>query len=803
MSARWYTHWNLSYELSEGVELSFRDPDIISSLIIETEAVRKANEICKNVNSLGISSRYYFVGSRGYGKSTILNYMTYLLHQQIAESYALPVYCVISGGKDEDIETMFFKGLLEGLFDVPSDVKRFGVIRIGRRDSLKHLEEARREFLLALKKSGKVSSDFINEAFTNQINHVNKDFQRIVFLIDGLDKHEPRTILKFLRESQEQINSLITRYNCIFIHSADPTWIKTLDSDEFSGVKGMRIDLRSWSVKEAEEMMRKRLERLGVYFFPFDDKALERLVEISKGNPRFILQNASIILHYAARQHEEKISIGIVKAVLWSEQEKTHLFDKIRKEPDFRSGVEKLKKFVSDRQFFNILKAAFTQKSINRFLGYNERANLGITVDDSDFQRRISTLLDQDLLKHGIKEGYVQLEDDVRMVMKHINEKGLSFDALPAVFDELETRITELPLPAKDEVVVKEVVESIFKSHVTEWLSADEVIKYALKPSRWNKALKEKFGDTLEAKLKKIVPMVMGSLNASGLLLQDRESRKMRWKGSRIDENLSKNVRYKNEILEYEKAKERIEDGDFVDANYACKKALVYSIDRIVRLYGLEPSMMDNSKKIRLLKEVGINVEKPLTLENLIFTLEESEVVDEIEVKMNLEVTKLYLIRLHRAINELTDKMPKKISAGYLTLHQLESKLRECICIALSEISQDWWRTCIPPDVRESCEERKAKGEKYPWLPKIDMPPIYYANFADYRKIITKKDNWRKIFKDIFGDEETISAKLKELELIRNKIAHSKKLFEQEFETLKLYARDIISMVENWLKKEK
>ena len=51
-----------------------------------------------------------------------------------------------------------------------------------------------------------------------------------------------------------------------------------------------------------------------------------------------------------------------------------------------------------------------------------------------------------------------------------------------------------------------------------------------------------------------------------------------------------------------------------------------------------------------------------------------------------------------------------------------------------------------------------------------------YVDFADYLKIITRADNWKEIFRDIFFEQELISAKFKELNLIRNKIAHSRDL---------------------------
>jgi hypothetical protein len=71
-----------------------------------------------------------------------------------------------------------------------------------------------------------------------------------------------------------------------------------------------------------------------------------------------------------------------------------------------------------------------------------------------------------------------------------------------------------------------------------------------------------------------------------------------------------------------------------------------------------------------------------------------------------------------------------------------------------------------------------------------------YVDFADYLKIITRADNWKEIFRDIFFEQELISAKFKELNPIRNKIAHSRDLTEQDLRRLRIHAEDILLFLE-------
>lgn len=133
-------------------------------------------------------------------------------------------------------------------------------------------------------------------------------------------------------------------------------------------------------------------------------------------------------------------------------------------------------------------------------------------------------------------------------------------------------------------------------------------------------------------------------------------------------------------------------------------------------------------------------------------------------------------------------------SAPYETLRKLETRLRYVIQTRLQSISKNWWDERIPNDVRKNAEERKTKDENpWPWLEPKELDLISYVDFTDYAKIIRRKDNWKQVFKPIFKDEEIICSKLRELEPIRNAIAHNRELTLKENERLRLLARDLMS----------
>lgn len=140
----------------------------------------------------------------------------------------------------------------------------------------------------------------------------------------------------------------------------------------------------------------------------------------------------------------------------------------------------------------------------------------------------------------------------------------------------------------------------------------------------------------------------------------------------------------------------------------------------------------------------------------------------------------------------------EKKTGQYDVLKQLEENLRKIIKEKLSNISSNWWKERIPQDVRENAEQRKAKNESpWSWLKQGEL--IDYVDFTDYAKIITKRDNWNEIFAKIFHNKETLEAKLKELEPIRNSIMHSRNLTSKQNKRLHLYSDDIIGMIKNSL----
>jgi len=160
------------------------------------------------------------------------------------------------------------------------------------------------------------------------------------------------------------------------------------------------------------------------------------------------------------------------------------------------------------------------------------------------------------------------------------------------------------------------------------------------------------------------------------------------------------------------------------------------------------------------------------------------------------EVSSLHLVyNSHLPTEKEIKEKEKKVP--YETLQRLENALRESISKELSKITPDWWVQRVPSDVRQHAEERKVRSENlWPWHQEKDLPLIYYVDFPDYIRIIIRKDNWKETFSSKFKDKEAVSAKLRELEPIRNDIAHSRDVSAQAREKLEIYVREIIAAMQ-------
>lgn len=651
----WYLNWDASFDLAKGgIELSFRNHEDMSHLLVQTSSTRLVDNIIGRVEAQTVGPRYHILGSRGFGKSTLLNYMTFGLFNNLPSKLVLPVYASIFGtaSSEEELTFIFFRSLLESLFDVPASLENFK-LKQKFAEVYRQLASARTEYKQELKDSHKVSIEYIYAAFENQLEHLKKQFHRLAFLVDGLDKQDTNLVLKFFRNTQERLNNLIAKYDIIFVDSADPSWRETLGTKEFSGVRGLQIYLRGWNVAEVDALVRTRLHTFGIFQMPFESKSIEMMVEDFQGNPREILQYCTTLLHYGAAEHIEIIGSGITREIVWSEGSKDKFYRFIIDDANARIAFEKLKTVYSERQMFNILTAIYNQRnkrlSIN--LDYEERSSVGITVTDDQYKRFLDVLLIRGCISAKM-HSFVELSNDILSLFDFVSGLDESLVALPVILGSLEFRIdTAIELP-KTTVAIKQEIENVFQKHPNKWISYKQCSDILLSNPRKRVEITEYFVDNINKKLSQTINLTLYELLTSGKLMIDEESREYRWRPTTIDYELSALFKSKKILDLIDSANETLNENKFDKLREHCKSIITSSFSKLDNLLGGRIGTTDSTLITKYLHDLNVNVDKPIPLA-LVFRFLNEPIRDRPEGLVCLQAAVVYAKRIFDEINKL------------------------------------------------------------------------------------------------------------------------------------------------------
>jgi hypothetical protein len=105
----------------------------------------------------------------------------------------------------------------------------------------------------------------------------------------------------------------------------------------------------------------------------------------------------------------------------------------------------------------------------------------------------------------------------------------------------------------------------------------------------------------------------------------------------------------------------------------------------------------------------------------------------------------------------------------------------------------DWMKHRLPNTMLESWTVKKQKAEE---AGGDDIPLIHYADFTDYKVIIERKDNWREVFKPVFGREEDIRESFQRLFPIRIATMHARIITKEDEMLLLVETKRILKAIE-------
>jgi hypothetical protein len=134
-----------------------------------------------------------------------------------------------------------------------------------------------------------------------------------------------------------------------------------------------------------------------------------------------------------------------------------------------------------------------------------------------------------------------------------------------------------------------------------------------------------------------------------------------------------------------------------------------------------------------------------------------------------------------------------RLLKAYDIISNLEIRLREFLVEVMEKVfGQSWTKQRVPGEIYKQWKEKrdiaKSKGEK-------EQPILWYADFTDYERIITRKDNWKETFEGKFINVMDVQVSFQRLYPIRNCTMHTRPLTKEDFLLLTVEAQRILRAI--------
>jgi energy-converting hydrogenase A subunit M len=129
----------------------------------------------------------------------------------------------------------------------------------------------------------------------------------------------------------------------------------------------------------------------------------------------------------------------------------------------------------------------------------------------------------------------------------------------------------------------------------------------------------------------------------------------------------------------------------------------------------------------------------------------------------------------------------RKMADFYVIYYSVENSIRRLVSERLAEKhSSNWWRDKVPPGVQTEVE-KKQKEERETTMSIRSDDPLTYTNFGELIAIFDA--NWAD-FSDTLRSQKAMQQILSQFNKIRNVVAHSCVLNDDEITRFKLLVKD-------------
>jgi len=532
-----------------GEPLSYTD-DGIERLIVHTEPLRRTVSILNEIGVPTLNRRYYVIGQRGMGKSTLLNFIIRTLLRSVSIRKVLPVFVnTVTEGKDpESLRLNFVTSTIESLFQVIlMDLKRSGYLN---EEVLSKFARLRRNYF-DQKGSAKIDSRTAEEFLYHLLAMLN-DFgiKQFLLLYDELDKIDSYTIvLEFIRKSQSLMENLVGKYGCTVFISGIPDWISLLSKDEYSGVRGESISLEPWLPEDAMKLINLRLKysTYGKFETPFSDEAVKEICERGQGRPRRILELAKALLIWGAGQKKRYFEKDFCAKIFWRDDSVTRFYDALSSEDVLLSGYNKLKRIYDpdkdDPAAYYLLTLIYSVEKYADLPLSELRKRYGIDMDELVYKSLLTRLEAVDAIKRSVEAfPYYSVTKELKGLFQYVTRTlAESLEYLPQVIKMHKPGIAEIV----EEFSLRQECIAVLSNAPAKTFHVNNIVKAILenpdarqRAGRFYSAEgKELSEDELSTRLKIGMRAVLRKLTDEGYVLRQQKGRRLvyRWFPKYID----------------------------------------------------------------------------------------------------------------------------------------------------------------------------------------------------------------------------------------------------------------------------
>jgi len=818
----WFVKYSFPITLPIG-PLNYLD-ESFDQLFVKTEIY---NNVDKYLRALEKQYGTFWVSSPGggYGKSTMLNYITRKLYLELKNRRALPFHVSIVE-PFESVKHAFVKGFLESFLNIANEMKQFPNIPQDIQgtviEDFKRYDKKVRILLEELPGKSPSELETIFKKALNILYDWNEKgiFHKYVLLVDEMDKLNPDDVLNFFAKNQHLFEELYQKYKFVIFFSGHRSWVERIHKGtEYSFYRGIIFDIQPLvDLRDIKRLIESRLIQYAHMHpadIPWTEEGYEKLRELTDGIPRDLILLARDVTNEAYERKISQIGPGIIEEVISSKCSRI-AEPYLRKNPQM---YEKLKKAI-DASAVSLL-YIFYEYSPDHGIPKNYDNDLesrvrylGVEFNDKQWNEKIEILMRYGCLEdRGVKR---VLSDDVAKFFDILRREGA---LKPEIVSQMIRKFRDviISLPKKIQPDFLEAMNRPFKINPDKWYTENELLEWF----RDETSVSMYINDQIEKRTKipkkvsykkeyeklsrklfsKWLPKYIKQMQDKIMILEEN--------GQKVYRKLPDNMNYSDyQILRKVDPSPREIIDNYINLvikpreyNLTMISKLNKLIEKLIISMGsmkgteIKPNFLRKRTRARILKSLGI----PEQLRRFINIYITSSKEPPFSTGIIKEVAKHIILNLAKIFVDIQEQFLKE---EYELLKQLELDLRKLIEEKLSKISKRWWKERIPPDIRKNAEERKKKEERlWPWIqPGRDYSLIHYINFSEYSKIITRKDNWKDVFKDIFKDEKIIEVRLKEIDAIRNKIAHFRPLTDTERKKLKLYADEILNCIRTHIK---